>query len=317
MTPRPAGLAVIAGTGTTPPFGAGPESCLSGSGAEWHPASVIVRDRHRRASVDEEHAFGAPEVIEFETGPVRGRRRGFDPVILASVAVTGLLVAAVMKPWGAAPPPVPSSTDRPSADGRRANDGASIRPTRRPTADRPQGMREAAFVLPVPRGTQPTPLPPRGLVREILRTYDAWGARIILEAPAAADAGDPVATRQVLEAWAPAEPRGDLERPGGSGTEDVAVFDVGDHAVRLIGITMPTGVAVRRLHVTIDRPLGRRTRLNVVAVSDGRDRYCLFAPATLDGRINTWPAGRYDIALEADGAARAITIVLEGDAPPA
>jgi hypothetical protein len=47
-----------------------------------------------------------------------------------------------------------------------------------------------------------------------------------------------------------------------------------------------------------------------VAVPDDRGVSYMFAPATLDGRINAWPPGTYVIALEVDGVRTAVTIVL-------
>jgi hypothetical protein len=261
---------------------------------------MIVRDRHRRAVVDEDRSWDEAELVEFEAGPVARGRRRFDPVILASVAVSGLLLVAVMKPWG---PTAEEATER-AVEERTAAEA-----TRGPSSRAQPGMRQPAYVLPVP-GARPSPLPPRRLVLAALETYDAWGARTLLETPRDATDGSALEAR-VVELWQPATP----PMVGGVRSEDpdsrnAIVFELGDRNARLIGITMPESVVARGVHVTVSRPLGRRTRVNVVAVPDDRGVSYMFAPATLDGRINAWPPGTYVIALEVDGVRTAVTIVL-------
>jgi hypothetical protein len=274
---------------------------------------VIVRDRHRRASVDEAWSDDAPEIIEFETGPIGRPRRGPDAVAIGSVLVTGLLVVAVLKPWGSEAPAVPSSPDARPVDQRVA-----VPPTRRPApVDRP-GMRDAAYILPMPRSVERRPLPARELVLEALGVHDAWGARILVELDEQPEDGDSTARRHVVERWAPAAPPLTGEDPfvGGAPT-DIVTFAVDEGSVRLIGLTMPQGVAARRIQVFVARPLARRVRLNVVAIPDATHGAYLFAPSTLDGRINPWPPGTYFIGLEADGVATAVTIVIEAATAPA
>ncbi len=270
---------------------------------------MIVPDRHRRASVDEEHRPAEAELVEVEPGPVAGRRRGLDPVILAAVVVTGLLVAAVLKPWG--------GTASPAEQAAAAEAAAQVTATRRPVPSGQVGMRQPAFVLPVPASVERAPLPPRGLVLEALSPRDEWGARVLFELPEPPPKPGGIADRRVEERWVPAAP----PLPGGirslgSDSSDAVVFDTGGRVTRMIGITTPADVTVRRIQVQVVRPLGRRNRVQVVAVPDGHRGTFLFAPTTLDGRINPWPTGTYQISLEVDGVSTAVTIVLDpGDGP--
>jgi hypothetical protein len=269
---------------------------------------VIVRDRHRRASIDQEHRSAEAELVEFETGPVAGRRRGVDPVVLAAAVVTVLLVAAVVKPWGGTASP---------AEQAAAAEAAARLATGRPAASGQVGMRQPAYVLPVPASVERTPLPPRGLVLEALSARDEWGARALFELPERLPKPGGVADRRVEERWLPAAP----PLPGGirslgPDSSDAVVFQTGGRVTRMIGITTPADVTVRHVQVQVVRPLGRRTRVQVVAVPDGHRGTFLFAPTTLDGRINPWPGGTYQISLEVDGVATAVTIVLDpGDRP--
>jgi hypothetical protein len=252
--------------------------------------------------------------VQFRAVAVAPRRPGVRRALSVASLVAALLVAAVIKPWGSPPDPVERLPQgRPAPEQRLAGEAS-----RQPTPTHRPG-RPPSLALPPPRFVAPQPLPPRNLVLAALGTHDRWGVRVVLEGPRAGQAdGDGVATGPVVERWAPVAPP--LEtgiRSLGSDSSDAVVFDVDDLQTRLIGITMPDAVTVADVRVSLVRPLGRRSRVEVLGMPDGQRGAFLFAPAPIDGRFSPWPAGTYLVSLEIDGVRTALTVALLADRRPA
>ena len=232
--------------------------------------------------------------VDFEPRTTRPAGRAVPVLVLA---ITGVIGLALLKPWAgqgvtspsrapqAAVPPAPNDPSPPAVSAP-----AVSAPARRP-----------------PPWVDPR-LPRAGAVARIVRPHDAWGVRLIVSRRPGS--GSPL----LEEVWLPAS--SPLPQPVptlGEREAGALVFEVGDQAVRLIGVTSPPGASPAQVRVLVARPLGRTADVAVADVPVGRGDDLGVVHAPLTGAL--WPPGIYQLLIDAGGTQTGITIAIFRDTP--
>ncbi len=232
--------------------------------------------------------------VVFEPRPTRSAGRTVPVLLLAVAALIGV---ALLKPW--AGESLASPSERPQAVVPLA-----------PSPPSPPAVSGPAHAAPARR---PPPwvdprLPRSGAVARVIRPHDAWGVRLIVSQR-------PVSGSPPLEElWLPAS--SPLPQPVptlGERESGALVFEAGDRAVRLLGITSPPGAAPAQVRVLVARPLGRTADVVVADVPVGRGDNLQVLHAPLTGA--SWPPGIYQLVIDAAGTQTGITIAIFRDAP--
>jgi len=215
--------------------------------------------------------------VEFDPERLDRRRRRVEPAVIGAIAVAIGIVAAIAKPWDAAPttpPPAPQAVVAPS-----------VSPSPQPPA-------QAA--------------PDWTAVTTAVTAHDAWGVTAVLSREPAAD-GATTASPRYSEQWTPA--------PAEAGGADTAVVTRGGAEVAALGITVPDAVPVRavrlwRLHQSNELEWIDATRIDDPAQ---RPAPLLVRLPLLDGvDLVPWEAGTYRVDVLVGDAIRRISVVIAG-----
>lgn len=226
--------------------------------------------------------------VEFE--PIRLGRRGrrLDPIALAAVAVVIGLLVAVLKPWGAGEPAVPSAVA-----------AADASPAAAASSDL-SGPRATAIVA-IPRVIQARAA--SGLtwdaVDSAVRRHETWGVRAIVVDRSRPDT--PIGERsRLVEAWFPVA----LD----DGTTPSVQVDPGGRSIVALGVTFPPE------HTPLDVRIWRATANGLDWVdmrpidnvpSEGAFLYVRTGSAA---GSQPWGSGAYRVDMLVDGTVRRFEI---------